>query len=85
MRNLWRVGFMPRALSLATLMSGLVEILDVYWHLGDGALIFVVRSKSKVLFKQNSLKATVIKEFQPSNQSLFVDLTRLNEPREVQE
>lgn len=84
MENLWRVGFMPRALELITLLSGLVEILDVYWHVEDNALIFLVKSKSHELFRQDSLRGTPTKRVQLSNQPLYVDLTGLNETCQVQ-
>jgi len=66
-------------------MSGLVEIVDVYWHHQDRALIFIVKSKSKDLFQQGSLTATHLKAAHHSGQPLCVDLAGLYEARQVEE
>lgn len=74
-RYLWRVGFHLDSLSLVTLLSGMVEILDSFWVKDEQVLVFIVRSldKTGVLFKKGALAATSVSKYRQPQQGMLAE------------
>ena len=82
-RNVWQAGFTLRALSMITRMSGLVDILDIYWNAEDQVVIFTVRRKSEKLFQQDSLRGNYVPKATLASSPILIDLVGVDDALQV--
>lgn len=79
-KDLWMVGFHIHSLDAINWVSGLVDVLDVFWVPEKEAVILVVRNldKTGLLFNGGELHGSPIDTFQPVDQGLMVDWSNAN-------
>ena len=65
--EIWWVGFRQSQLRLMSYLSGLVEVLDVYWQNQEGILVLIVKNldKSGILFRTGSIRARPVARYRP--------------------
>lgn len=83
--GLWRVGFTLEALPLITLMSGLVEVLQVLYEARENALVFIVRTRDATgtIFRKGALAATQIQMYRQVGQPIIVQSPSTNDTMPV--
>ena len=76
--KLWRVGFHITSLNAISWLSGITQVLDIHWLEHQDALVFVVKNcdRSDILFKKGYLKAAMVENYKPTNQSILVHRTK---------
>ena len=82
-KDLWQAGFTLRALPMISRMSGLADILDIYWNAQDEVVIFTVRRKSPLLFRQSSLRGNHAPRAKLTDSPLLVDLVGVDDTLQV--
>ena len=83
--DVWEAGFTLPALSMIAQMSGLVDILDVYWHPKNHVVIFTVARKHKKLFQEGSLRGNKVKQLLLQLEPLLVDASSIDQTLQVEQ
>ena len=83
--DVWEAGFTLPALSMITQMSGLVDVLDVYWHPTNHVVIFTVARKHKKLFQEGSLRGNKVKKLLLHLEPVLVDACGIDQTLQVEQ